>query len=415
MNKFIKFLLIFTLIISTSSCYDKVELEDRDFVLTIGIDKYIEDDNKEDESQDGSEDSSEDSENQGDSEEDKQTINSRENIIEKGIENNRFTVTLSIPDPYAVTNHSDNIDKIIYGHGETVISAVDKISKNSGAYLDFAQAKVLILGKSLVEDEKLFKQTLDALERNKRLSRKVLILSSEHDAKDVINAKVKDVSILGYFLANYYSNNKTTNPHSSYEGLLQLLQSLEKSGDAIIPIITIVDEELNLSNALVIKDFEWEKIMYPEDLEGYTILNSDKHSPIFITTEFEELFIPLRSTNRSIDTYISYEDNNLYYNVYIDLEGSINEFSFDEKSLLDSDTLANLEESFNGAIKEDILSTYYFFQEVGVDGLNILDKMYKDNYDLYKKYEDTDKESLLKAFKPNININTKISSIGTTN
>ncbi len=409
MNKIINVILLFTIIINTTSCYDKVELEDRDFILTIGIDKYIEEEQSSMNNTD--EQSSETSEQNSNS-----TIQSRENIIENGLKNNRFTVTLSIPDPYAVTNHDDEVERIIYGHGETITSAINEISTNSGTYLDFAQTKVLILGKSLLEDKELFKQTIDAIERNKRLSRKVLVLGTEHNAKDIMLAEVKDVKILGYFLSNYYSSNKTANAHSSNQSLLSLIQSLEKSNDAIIPLVAIKDNQLNLSNALAIKDFIWKDIIYSEHLQGYTIMNPDENAPVFITTEYEDFFIPLRSTKRKIDTSIRNENNELYYDIDIKIEGNINEFSFGEDSLLDKDTLKKLEDSFNKSIEIDILNTFYFFQnEASIDGLNIIDEMYKNNYQLYKLYEDTDDDNLLKLFKPKVTVTTTINSVGSTN
>lgn len=399
MNKFIKLFLIFVIIINTTSCYDKIELEDRDFVLTIAIDKYIEEVKEENKN-----------------EEENQSLEGRENIIEEGLENNRFTITVSIPDPYSVVNREEKMDKTISGTGETITNAIVNLNKNSGTNLDFAQTKVVILGKSLLNDEALFKETLDTLERNKRLSRKVLVLATEHNAKDVLEAEVKDVKVLGYFLSNYYSSNKDATFSSNNQGLITLIQNLEETNDALLPLISINKDEVNLANALVIKDFKWKEIMFAENLNGYIFLKSDKHTPVFISTEYEDFFIPLKTTKRDITTHITEKKGKLIYNVTIDVDGTINEFSFKEESLLQKDLLVKLESSFNETIEMEILDTFYAFQNTfEIDGLKILDLFYKDNYELYQKYKDVDKDELLKLFEPNIIINTKISSVGSTN
>ncbi len=411
MNKIISFMLIFAITLSTTSCYDKIELEDRDLVLTAGIDKYVED---EETTESNSEETEEESSESG--EKQPLTLQSRENVIAESLENNRFTVTLSVPNPYDVINDQDDPDRIVFSNAETVTGAVDKINKNYGTKLDFAQTKVIILGRSLLEDPELLKQTIDALERNKRLSRKVLVLATEHDAKEVMNSEFKDIKILGYFLSNYYANNKTGNIHSSNQGLISLIQSLEKTKNAIIPLISIYDKEIDLSNALIVKNLKWEEVAFEEDLRGYLIMINDKNTPILITTQFEDFFVPLRSTKRKIDTFITKENDTLYYNINMQVEGSINEFSFDEQSLLKNDSIQKLEESYNSSIELEILNSFYFFQDkVGVDGFNILDEFYKNNYELYNQYENMDKEEILKLFKPKINITTKINSIGTTN
>ncbi len=415
MNKVTIFILIFSIILNTTACYDKIELEDRDFVLATGIDKYDENNNS---SEPSEKHSNEETSNETSSSDEKQplTLQSRKNIIEESLENNRFTVTLSVPNPYDVVNDNDDPDKIVFSNAETITGAVDKINKNYGTNLDFAQTKVVILGRSLLEDPDLLKQTIDALERNKRLSRKVLILATEHNAKDVMTSEFKDVKILGYFLSNYYSNNKTGNIHSSNQGLISLIQSLEKTKNAIIPLISIHDGEIDLSNALIMKDLKWEEIAFQEQLNGYFIMESNKNTPIFITTQFNEFFIPLRSLKRKINTNITEENGSLYYTINIDVEGSINEFSFDEESLLKDNNIQKLEQNFNKSIEIEILNSFFFFQDkVGIDGFKILDKFYKNNYELYKQYENMDEEKLLKLFKPRVTINTKINSIGTTN
>ncbi len=418
MKKIFSLFLCIFVTISLTACYDKVELEDRDFVLAVGIDKYIESETPTtSEENSGDAESSEETPEEGsEGENSSQNLQSRKNIIEEGIENNRFTVTVSIPNPYDVVNKEDNADKIVYSDSETITGAIDKINKNYGTQLDFAQTKVVIVGRSLLEDPALLKQAIDALERNKRLSRKVLVLATEHNATDVMNSEIKDVKLLGYFLPNYYSNNESSNVHSNNQGLISLIQNLDKTNNAIIPLISIYDNQIDLSNALVIKNFKWEEIAFGEHLEGYLIMESDKVAPLHITTEHEGFFIPLRSTKRKIDTFISNENDNLYYNINIEIEGSINEFSFDEESLLEDNNLKKLENSYNKSIELEILNSFYFFQDkVGVDGFNIIDEFYKDNYTLYKKYENMDNEQLLKMFKPKINVTTKITSIGTTN
>ncbi len=417
MRKFFTLLFLTLTVLSLSSCYDKVELEDRDFVLAIGIDKYIDEEEQE---QIDKEKKEEDKSSEGESDDTKKDSSNMESItnnaIEKSRTNKRFTLTLSIPQPSAVLEHRQPIEKVISADGQTIIDCIELISVNTGAYLDFSQAKVVILGQELLMDKELFKETIDVLERNKRLSRKVLVLATDQHAKDILEAKVDGVEIIGYFLSNYFTNNETSDTKAYNDRLLQLIQSFKKTNDAIMPFVSINDGQLDLTHALIIKDLTWNTVVPPSILKGYNILTTEKYKPMNITTEYKDFLIPIRITKRDINTFFTEEDNTLRYNINIDLTGTINEFSFQEDSLLDVNVIKELEDNLNKTIEIKVLETYYYFNNlIGFDGFNLIDELYKDNYTLYQKYYNDNDEELLKSIVPYVTVTTSINSIGTTN
>lgn len=372
----ITFILISFNVFFLSSCYDKLEIEDRDFVLTIAIDKHI--------------------------------------PIDKHSNEDRFLVTVSIPNPIAVTNLDDNQNKILSTSGKTIIEAINNISTLYGVSLDFSQSKVLILGQQLLEDANLFKETLDVLQRNRRLSKKSLFLATEGRGVELINSKIENVNLLGYFLSEYFNSNNYTS--SINLTLLDVIKSIEKFGDTIIPIVNVSDGKLSLSSNVVIKDFRWLEIVTSDIMDGLLLLSNGYKGNYYISIPHKDFYVPLQVTGVKRTSTFNKKNNELYYYIDLSIVGSINEFSFDDDTLLNNDISNELEDLFSSTIKENLSHTFkYFYKNIYVDTLNLIGDIKKNNYELFLFYElgnsDTaffDKITLI------LNIDVLINSIGST-
>ncbi len=366
-KKLISLSFIFLSFVFLSSCYDKLELEDRDFVITIGIDQPKNPKNK----------------------------------------NDVFFITLAIPDPHAVNNYEPNPERIIFGTGSTILTTINNISNNSSNALDFSQTKLVLLGDGILKNEHLLKETIDVMERNRKLSKKVLFLGTNDYANSIITSDINNISILANFLTNYFSKSNNIFNYT----LFDVIKNLETSKFAILPLVKIDDSHIDLDNSIIIKDFKLFGVLDYNMKKGLSYLFSNNN--IFTVIEHDNFFIPLKITSINKKTFFTENNGSLVYNIDLNIIGTVNEFSFSNSSLYNSDFINNLSLEFSKKIHSEILTSFnYFNKSINIDAFNIVTTLKKKNYDLYLKYYDGDMEKFLNNINHVITVNVTIDSTG---
>ncbi|MDR2750876.1 MAG: hypothetical protein LBC41_09465, partial [Clostridiales bacterium] len=138
------FALAFTLALITG-CWDKVELENRGFAVSFGIDE-----------KDG-----------------------------------KYLVTVSMPSVSSLKEGpSDSAKDVRSEESDTVSGAIRAIDDSLSQRLDFGQAKLLLFGQELLDNEDMFRQAIDACERNGELNREIYVLAADGGARKVLEQKL---------------------------------------------------------------------------------------------------------------------------------------------------------------------------------------------------------------------------------
>jgi spore germination protein KC len=366
-----------------TSCWDKVELEDRAFVISIGVDKF-------------------------DAKRDKDV-----EVYEDNKNLNRFTVSVATPNLDVIVKDSGDENSAIVktASNQTITGATKIIDSYSSDKIYFGQTKLAVFSEDLLKDPHLFKETVDSLERNPNLSRKLIVLATDMPASEVLSAKPQQQPMVGMFVQNYYANNPNASALSFRLDLSSLILSLNDSSDAIIPKITYVNEELKLGGASVIKNFEL--VGWLNDLEttGYLWMKGDAEGSVVIVP-FEDTRIPLVVTKNKTKIKFEEKDDKLLCTAYVTVKGVIEEFSFSDDSLTDEDTLKKLSVLYEGLIEEEMNTTWtQFNKKYVVDGFNFKKHLRKHNYDLYLKYEN-DWDNALKNMELITDVNVAITGTG---
>ncbi len=369
-----------------TGCWDKVELENRGFVNAIGIDKFYED---------------------------KKTIS-----FEKSSDGttNRFVVSMSLPSLDSLSGKGSEEAKnksVKLAANETVSAAMRLVDSSSSQKIYFGHTKVTILGKEMLEDESLFRETIDALERNREISRKIIVVATEDKASSILEEDITGEPLVGMFISNFYKNNESSLALAYRQDLESLIRDLRSTGCTIIPKIDIKDKEVKLGGSAIIKDFKLVGWLDDQETRGYLWLKGEAKGAQ-ITIPYENFYIPLRVNKASSKLDFFENGESIVCTGKIKVEGSIEEFTFSNETLYDSKKIDALCREYEEAIKKEILNTNDFFQkQFKVDGFGFMDRIRKTNYEIFNKYRDNWNEGFQKiVLVPEVQV--EITSTGST-
>jgi len=198
-------LLLLTCSLILTGCWDRVEIENRAFVVAIGIDK----------------------------------------------EDDTYALSLSVP---LLKKEGDEEDEchIKTATGKTITEALKQLDAKTDKTLYYGQAKLLVLGGDLLNSPEMTDRTIQAMKNNREIDLRINVLAAE-SAKGILEAKPPGETLPGLFVADIYRN-KHKLGGASFALDLERLASSYKDG-AIIPMIKADDNEgtpLKLNGAVLI-------------------------------------------------------------------------------------------------------------------------------------------------------------------
>jgi len=366
-----KFKIVFTVILTAfllTGCWDNVEPEERGFVTAMGIDKK---------------------------------------------RDSQFNISVEIPTPESFEDNAPGEEK---GEEETenshtqsksgysIWSTVKDIDSETDRKLNFGQIKLCVFGEKILKDKEMFKQAVDALERNKEVGRKVLICSAKEDAEKILKGYTGDRKTTGLFVTTFFNNNKKNTDITFKKNLQDMLVQLSTTGNTVIPVIEIKDGELYFSGMSVIKDYSLAGYAKGDIMEGYVIVKEDIMETD-VTTKFNGIEVPLKVTKKNTDIKFKEENNAVKCIINIDIEGNVEEYK-------NSDIpISELENAYEASIRESIKKTFDFFKHtLNTDVLELQDYCRKKENSLYKKF---DKNNLFENMELSEDVHIVINGTGT--
>ncbi|MCL2840126.1 MAG: Ger(x)C family spore germination protein [Defluviitaleaceae bacterium] len=201
-----------------TACWDRVEMEDRAFVVAMGIDK-CEDDN--------------------------------------------YIVSLSVP----ILGKSDEEaeQNIKTAEGETITEALKKLDAKTDKQLYYGQAKLLILGTDLLESPRHINGVINVVSKMPQICASIYMLAAD-DPTEILEAKPPGETLPGLYVSELFSHKNKLGGTAfalDFEGFSTEINS------AIIPQICTNDDELELIGAVVVKDSNLVGKLTPEELRGF--------------------------------------------------------------------------------------------------------------------------------------------------
>jgi Ger(x)C family germination protein len=356
-------------VILLAGCWDKVEIEDRIFVLGIGIDKAKEE--------------------------------------EKAQPTDRYVINFASPIVGALKDGGDET----FSTYKTVTSiftfGLNQMYERIDKKLSFQHTRVLIFGEDMLKDDRLFKEVLDAVGRSHEFHRNMYVFTVPGRADEVFKIKPKYTKLLTSYISGIAENNLYQSSiykmpaYQMYDNLINF------EGDTIIPSLRASKEEAKVSGVGIIKDYKL--IGYLDDMDSETLnwLNNTASGGL-IEGKYKDILIPYKyndfSTNLVLDKV---EGDKIYLTYNMVSEGSAEEYIWGE-NLMEQQLLDNLEKALEKTIEDRGRSVVAKFQkEFKVDLIGVAPYLRTQQPQIFKTIE-KDYENFF-ANNVIINIKAKVS------
>lgn len=382
------FLLIFVLsIIFFTGCWDKVEMDDRNYVITLGVDKF--------------------------------STGEKTEKLDNDETEKRFSLSLGVADIQNKNKNSGNEaqekeekkNTVEILSGASIPSTMSLADMYNSKKVYYGQLKTVVFGEELLKDSELFKETLDALERNHEINMKIIVLAAKDKASDNLEVILNTNSSSGMFIWDFYKNSANDIAVTKKMDLENLLINLRRSGNAIIPVINHEDDKIRLGGSAVIKDYELCGYLTDMEERGNLWVYGLADGAL-VDCKLNESYIPVAILKNSSKLKFSEEEGRLVCRINVYAEGSVEANRVGDENLFDSQTLEDIQFSAENIINEEIANTIKITQSVyNADVMNLMEELKKWNYKLYLKYSDNLEESFMNMkIVPKAEV--KIKSIG---
>lgn len=385
MSKKLKLLLI-TLLISTlitlTGCWDRVELENRAFIMVTGIDKY-------------------DPEKSKVSEKHKPEQN----------ENNRLKMTYLLPKFTAIKQGQEgkNSRELLTSVGRTPYEITRQLMVRSDSKPFFQHMKATVLGVDVIKDRDGFLEILDGLERQDEISRKLHIFVAEDQAADILEVESL-LKPLSYKLQGMSGSNLGTNLF--IPTTLEELISSTVQGATLIPRITASKTEVKVAGSAIIKEDQFAGWLGEEETKAVAFLIGSAKLDI-VQIQHNEATIPFIVKDIKLKKNAKVEDGKIKMDILLTIRGDIQQYKVRQYPRLTNEKfIAEIEQVLNRNIKERLDLTVDKLQnEVEADVIKIGEYLEGHETAIWNQAEDN-WEEVFPKIEINIKVDTFVDKIG---
>jgi len=378
-----KIFILSTILIVTilTGCWDRMSIDRRAFVLAIGIDKFIFDEEKDD-----------------------PNLNTHWT---------KFRVAFSIP----------NLPKLVGQQGVTEEPRYAKVSTGptfSNTYkglegrinktIYFGHTKAIVLGDELLKDKALFKEVLDIFLRNSEFSRSIPIVAIDGAAEDVVKVHPDMQPMIGMHITQLFENNQGETIRFEEKTLGELIKSLQEDKMAIIPQIHLGEKDIKIAGAAIIKDYELAGWLDDRQIKGILWIKK-KNRRLEVSAPYKDFHVAYHVSSAKSKIRFNEDNGKLSCNIIIEAEGNLDEYILDE-SALDNKEIKKIEMAFEKVIKEEIRNSLRVLQEeYKADVIEIGKELERQDYKRWNKVKDNWEEEF-QEMDFIIDIHVKIRRIG---
>ncbi|WP_159432373.1 Ger(x)C family spore germination protein [Caldanaerobius fijiensis] len=332
----------------TTGCWDKVEIEKRAFVLTVGIDKA------------------------------------------KG-EDNKIRTVFVFPNLKAYISTPMGGGKgdpkfVVSGVGSSIFDIARSIQTRLNRQLYFGHTKAVVFGEGLLKDPMLFRQVLDELERYYEFSRKINVAYVKGDVKKALSATPKYEPILGMFITDLFSNEKITPYIRTGDIGKILIQFHNTNGDGLIPLMTYSKNDIEISGAAVIKKFRVVGELNGRENATVEIMQNQMEGGS-IVVEKNGVNVPIQIYGVRTSKRLMVQNGKIYLILDSIFEGDVNGDIFDRTNEVMTDKfMKEIQLLAENKIRSDIINTASKLKnEYKVDVIGAGDLMSKYYPELWEK------------------------------
>ncbi|HCT64007.1 MAG TPA: hypothetical protein DIC60_01835 [Lachnospiraceae bacterium] len=355
MNKNIMIAVIMCCALLLGGCYDSKEIDDRNFVISVGIDK-------------------------GD--------------------NEKINVALGIAKPDAKTD-SSVAEEIKTIQGDTFAQAVKLTSSTDSQSMYFGHTKNIVLSSEILKDPDEVEEILDTMMRNNDFSLKMIMLCTKGKATDCIKSVEKSDNGEGLYIWDFYKNNANETEATTRLELNDMEEEFRLGNSVVIPVISVEGDKIIIGGGAVASKNGLIGFLDENEMEGYVWVAENCAGHMVQASVGDEL-IPVAIAKS--DAKVEFRDEGkLICDIKIDVRANVEGHGEDYNP-------EDIQKALKDVIERQISNTINKAQtEYKTDIFGVTEKISKKNEDLYNKYG---KEECFQKMQFNIDVDAKITGTG---
>ncbi|SDK86311.1 Ger(x)C family spore germination protein [Natronincola ferrireducens] len=393
MRKKMILLMVLAIAIVLTGCWDAIEIDKRGYVMVLGVDKY-----------------------EAPSPQEEEEVMAEAPRVPKDTPRNRYSFTYVLPNLSFINGEGGDANIVYSTVGESLYGATRILSTRINRQVFFGHMKVVVIDEKVARDAHMFQETLDAIERDPLISRRVHIAITPNTAKEVLGIEPQINPMTGDFLKDLFLN-KDRSPRSGGGVIGDIFEELRRWGNIVIPRIVPGEEDIKVAGSAVFKDYQMVGWLGEVETRALEILRGTAR-PGGLTVRYQndtEYIVPVDLIYLSSITELDDTSDKIKIKKEIRTEGNIQQFAFlTENDLLESQIITEIEALVSEKLEKELKDTIEKLQkEFEVDVLGIDDYISKYYPKFWAEVEE-DWQEIFPNIEIEVDVNTIIRRMGLT-
>ena len=378
--------ILFTLTLFISGCWDRKEIENRGYVLGLGID-YVE---------------SPGAKGLYDLDETPQAAGQR-----------KYKLTYEMP-KFNKSEASKEVTKgqshlVWSGEGESMFAITRMISTKTYFSPFFEDLQILIFSEATARGG--VGEILDFFLRDAEMRRRTKVFVTPGRAEDVLKAELQVAEVNSTFIGKLTANTNKAPYFAGKAELGQLAQAIRSNSSFIVPMVVVENKEVRLlKGAIFNKEHKMVGEMNELEILGGKILRNTLKAGIVVVPNPADLqhiaTFEIYEKKIKVNSYI--QDDQIVFAVKAILIGNLGENMVKNQDAVDPDFTKDTEKEIAAEVTRQIQAAFSKQQELKADVTELGDVVHRQHPDYWKKVQENWDEEVFPLAKLDVNVEIHI-------
>ncbi|AVQ98091.1 hypothetical protein OBCHQ24_03240 [Oceanobacillus iheyensis] len=300
--------------------------------------------------------------------------------------------------------------------GASVFRTNRKFSRINSQVPFYQHLKVLVVSEEILKQPHLFSNMMDFFIRDHALRRSIRLMVAHEDAKEILNSAPENTDVPAMYLDDLMENvDKNTNTIKPIHiGEIQELILNQQS--YVLPVVRKVGSMAEYGNVVVMDGESNQMVgsLNEDETSGLGFINGHTEGGVLeVQVDKSPLAVEITKINQKMKI-TNTQRNNVEVEISILIDGNIAEY-FGVKSVLDEKFLKKAEASTEKKVKELTAKTIKKVQqELNTDVLGVSKNLYQFHYDFWQEVKEDweNGENYFSSADIKINSEVRIDRVG---
>lgn len=364
--------IIIILTLLTTGCWDMVEINQRLFPYSIGID------------------------------------------LNPG-EGDKYIITITYPNIYGIGSNATQENRIntVSTVSKSIFLGSRQLSTRLQYPFYFKHLKVIVLGHELSKNEKEVREIVDGLNRDFVINKKVRLVTAEGMARDVLLSvpKAEREEVIEGTLYSLLRDDKRTSRYTP-QTLTDFIRDMDMTGISTMPRASFHGEDIKIFGACIFDNYRF--IGHINEIQNTSVsLMKGSVKEEIVEAPFDDTSFTYSISNASVKRELVRDGENLKIRLNIETEGVLREFIQREDKIIETvDFIHDLEKAVEKRLQGKIKDTLNIIQkEYKADVIGIGEYLHKFHPNIWKEVSD-DWNEIFSEIDIETNIKVYIRRIG---